>query len=328
MAFDLADVEAQHHARHRGRRRGAHRRPDQPGGPRARAAVPRPRACTSSKTPPTRTAARSAARAPVPSASPAAFSFYPTKVMAGGEGGMIVTDDEAIVEAAHTYRDQGKGSFLANFHTRLGANWRMSEPHAAIVQSQLGRLDEFIAARQALAKRYDAAVDDLGLRPLRIPADAHCNYYKYIAFLPDGIDRAALKQIDARALRRRALGRGLRHSAAPAAGVRGLRRPRAARARSSSARGTSAYRCIRRSARATPTTSWSPSGPRSARWVPSEQRTDRDHGRFRIRRARTSSTRCSAPATTCGSSTRSRRCSRTSSGPTSTCSTRTPSPTR
>jgi perosamine synthetase len=124
----------------------------------------------------------------------AAFSFYPTKVMAGGEGGMIVTDDDAIVEAAHTYRDQGKGSFLANFHTRLGANWRMSEPHAAIVRSQLGRLDEFIAARQAIAKRYDAAVDDLGLRPLPIPADAHCNYYKYIAYLPEGIERAPLKQ--------------------------------------------------------------------------------------------------------------------------------------
>jgi perosamine synthetase len=124
-----------------------------------------------------------------------AFSFYPTKVMAGGEGGIIVTDDEAIVEAAHTYRDQGKGSFLANFHTRLGANWRMSEPHAAIVQSQLARLDEFIAARQSLAKRYDAAADDLGLRPLRIPGDAHCNYYKYIAFLPEGVDRAALKQL-------------------------------------------------------------------------------------------------------------------------------------
>jgi perosamine synthetase len=123
-----------------------------------------------------------------------AFSFYPTKVIAGGEGGMIVTDDEALVEAAHTYRDQGKGSFLANFHTRLGANWRMSEPHAAIVRSQLGRLDEFIAARQAIAKRYDAAVDDLGLRPLPIPADAHCNYYKYIAYLPEGIERAPLKQ--------------------------------------------------------------------------------------------------------------------------------------
>ncbi|HUI47216.1 MAG TPA: DegT/DnrJ/EryC1/StrS aminotransferase family protein [Acidimicrobiia bacterium] len=123
-----------------------------------------------------------------------AFSFYPTKVVAGGEGGMIVTDEEAIVEAARTFRDQGKGSFTSNFHTRLGANWRMSEPHAAIVQSQLARLDEFIAARQAIAKRYDAAIEDLGLQSLRIPADAHCNYYKYVAFLPDGVGRPALKQ--------------------------------------------------------------------------------------------------------------------------------------
>ena len=123
-----------------------------------------------------------------------AFSFYPTKVIAGGEGGIIVTDDEQIAEAARTYRDQGKASFLTNFHTQLGANWRMSEPHAAIVRSQLARLDEFIAARQSLAKRYDAAVDDLGLRPLRVPADAHCNYYKYVAFLPAGIERGELKR--------------------------------------------------------------------------------------------------------------------------------------
>jgi len=123
-----------------------------------------------------------------------AFSFYPTKVVAGGEGGIIVTDDEEIAEAARTYRDQGKASFLTNFHTRLGANWRMSEPHAAIVRSQLARLDEFIAARQSLAKRYDAAVDDLGLRPLPVPADAHCNFYKYITFLPAGIERSELKR--------------------------------------------------------------------------------------------------------------------------------------
>jgi dTDP-4-amino-4,6-dideoxygalactose transaminase len=123
-----------------------------------------------------------------------AFSFYPTKVITAAEGGMIVTDDDLIAEEARTYRDQGKGSFLANFHTRLGNNWRMSEPHAAIALAQLNRLDEFIAARQALAKRYDAALDDIGLRPLLVPANAHCNYYKYIAFLPDGIDRAELKK--------------------------------------------------------------------------------------------------------------------------------------
>src|SRR5690242_14025070 len=124
----------------------------------------------------------------------AAFSFYPTKVVAGGEGGMIVTDDDELADEARIYRDQGKGSFHANFHTRMGANWRMSEPHAAIVLSQLRRLDEFIAARQALAKRYDASIEQIGLQPLIIPSDAHCNYYKYIAFLPEGVDRAVVKK--------------------------------------------------------------------------------------------------------------------------------------
>jgi dTDP-4-amino-4,6-dideoxygalactose transaminase len=124
----------------------------------------------------------------------AAFSFYPTKVMAGGEGGIIVTDDDDIAEEARVYRDQGKGSFHANFHTRMGANWRMSEPHAAIVLSQLWRLDEFIERRQSLARRYDAALAGLDLATLAIPVEASSNFYKYVAFLPDDIDRTLFKQ--------------------------------------------------------------------------------------------------------------------------------------
>jgi perosamine synthetase len=124
----------------------------------------------------------------------ASFSFYPTKVIAGGEGGMIVTNDDDIAEEARVYRDQGKGSFHANFHTRMGANWRMSEPHAAIVQSQLHRLDEFIERRQILAARYDAALASLDLVPLAIPESASSNFYKYVAFLPEGVDRTLFKQ--------------------------------------------------------------------------------------------------------------------------------------
>ena len=124
----------------------------------------------------------------------ASFSFYPTKVIAGGEGGMIVTNDDDIAEEARVYRDQGKGSFHANFHTRMGANWRMSEPHAAIVQSQLHRLDEFIERRQVLAARYDAALASLDLAPLAIPESASSNFYKYVAFLPEGVDRTLFKQ--------------------------------------------------------------------------------------------------------------------------------------
>jgi perosamine synthetase len=99
-----------------------------------------------------------------------AFSFYPTKVMTAAEGGMIVTDDERIAAEARGYRDQGKESFERNAHTRLGYNWRLSEPHAIIGLRHFHRLAEMIAARQRIAALYDAALLRLAaLRPLAVP---------------------------------------------------------------------------------------------------------------------------------------------------------------
>ena len=124
----------------------------------------------------------------------AAFSFYPTKVITSGEGGMIATDDERVNEQARVYRDQGKAGFTSNFHTLLGNNWRMSEPHAIIGRSQLARLQEFIAARQRLAAIYDRERAATGVTPLHIPDGSSCNYYKYIAMPPPGVERVALKK--------------------------------------------------------------------------------------------------------------------------------------
>jgi perosamine synthetase len=124
----------------------------------------------------------------------AAFSFYPTKVITSGEGGMIATNDEKIDEEARIYRDQGKAGFTSNFHTRLGSNWRMSEPHAVIGRYQLKRLPEFIAARQRIAAIYDRGLASIGVSPLLMPSGVASNYYKYIAMPPAGVDRVALKK--------------------------------------------------------------------------------------------------------------------------------------
>jgi perosamine synthetase len=124
-----------------------------------------------------------------------AFSFYPTKVMTSGEGGMITTDDDRIAEEARIYRDQGKASFTVNAHTRLGYNWRMPETSAVIGLRHLSKLPELIAGRQRAAAIYDAALRDFGgLEPLRVPEGSVCNYYKYIALLGGRVDRKALKQ--------------------------------------------------------------------------------------------------------------------------------------
>jgi dTDP-4-amino-4,6-dideoxygalactose transaminase len=125
----------------------------------------------------------------------AAFSFYPTKVVAGAEGGMILTPDERLRDEARIYRDQGKASFLAGGHVLMGSAWRMSEVQAAVALVHLRRLDEFIATRRAIAARYDDAfAAGPGLTSLTEPASSCSNYYKYLALLDPGIDRSALKQ--------------------------------------------------------------------------------------------------------------------------------------
>jgi len=122
------------------------------------------------------------------------FSFYPTKVITAGEGGMIVTNDARINDESRIYRDQGKASFLTNLHTRLGNNWRLSEPHAAIGLTQLRRLDEFIAKRTEVARWYDENLAELGFRTVAISDRSVTNYYKYVAYPPEGVDRAVLKK--------------------------------------------------------------------------------------------------------------------------------------
>lgn len=125
----------------------------------------------------------------------AAFSFYPTKVMTSGEGGIIVTNDEKIQQEALIYRDQGKAGFLENKHVRMGYNWRLSEIHAVLGIAQLRNLKTFIDRRTAIAALYDERLQhQKAVRPLRIPAGAICNYYKYIVTLDPSIDRSALKK--------------------------------------------------------------------------------------------------------------------------------------
>ena len=126
----------------------------------------------------------------------ASFSFYPTKVMTSAEGGMIVTNNDRVYEEALVYRDQGKADFLTNAHTRLGYNWRMSEPHAIIGHTQLSRLEEFVAARNRIARIYDEGLSGIpGITSLRLPKGCHSNYYKYIALLDASFERSALKNL-------------------------------------------------------------------------------------------------------------------------------------
>jgi dTDP-4-amino-4,6-dideoxygalactose transaminase len=123
------------------------------------------------------------------------FSFYPTKVITSGEGGMIVTADERIRDEALIHRDQGKAGFATNLHTRHGYAWRISEVHAAIGLVHLRRLDDFLAVRDRIAARYDHGLAGVpGLTPPLRPEGVRGNHYKYVVRLDAGIDRDRFKQ--------------------------------------------------------------------------------------------------------------------------------------
>jgi len=123
------------------------------------------------------------------------FSFYPTKVITTGEGGMITTNDDEIAKKARILRDQGKESFNSNIIVDLGYNWRMPEISAAIGLTQLKRLPEIIEKRNKIAKYYDKALkENVNIEPLKIPTNILNNYYKYVAFLDENLDREKLKE--------------------------------------------------------------------------------------------------------------------------------------
>lgn len=116
-----------------------------------------------------------------------AFSFYSTKVMATGEGGMITTNDEILAKKLMVLRDQGKEdskSLFPNFHRVLGYNFRLTELQAIMGISQLKRLDSFIKKRQELAKVFEQELAGAkNLSVLKVPSSIRHNYYKYIVFL-------------------------------------------------------------------------------------------------------------------------------------------------
>jgi dTDP-4-amino-4,6-dideoxygalactose transaminase len=98
------------------------------------------------------------------------FSFYPTKNMTTGEGGMITTSDGALSDWARLRREHGMK--VRYHHDVLGYNFRMTDIHAAIGLAQLDKLPAFNARRIAVAARYTAELRGV-VTPSTRPGTVH-----------------------------------------------------------------------------------------------------------------------------------------------------------
>lgn len=96
------------------------------------------------------------------------FSFYPTKNMTTGEGGMITTNSEEIAEIARSLGNHGRRKTQWGYeHVRLGYNYRMTDIEAAIGIEQLKKLDKLNDARRRNAMFYDEELE--GFEGIIIP---------------------------------------------------------------------------------------------------------------------------------------------------------------
>lgn len=99
-------------------------------------------------------------------------SFYATKLMTTGEGGMLLTDDAGLAEQARDLRD-----YDGRERHRIRYACKMTEFQAAMGRVQLRRLPAFIVRRQAIAARYTEAFQGL---PLRLPPDGNHVFFRYV----------------------------------------------------------------------------------------------------------------------------------------------------
>jgi perosamine synthetase len=104
------------------------------------------------------------------------YSFYATKTISTGEGGMLVSGNPDLIEFAKAYRNYGKPDYRV-----AGVNWRMSEFTAALGLVQTDRLDDIVAWKNEYAR--DELDDRFGDR-VRLPEGMVSGYYKYIVFEP------------------------------------------------------------------------------------------------------------------------------------------------
>jgi dTDP-4-amino-4,6-dideoxygalactose transaminase len=101
----------------------------------------------------------------------AAISFYPAKPLgAYGDGGAVLTDDDALAAEVRILRLHGERREHARYeHVRIGLNSRLDTLQAAILLAKLASFEDDLARRAALAARYDAALRELALRPPPLP---------------------------------------------------------------------------------------------------------------------------------------------------------------
>ncbi len=122
------------------------------------------------------------------------FAFYPNKQMTMGEGGVVVTDDEALARLLRSLGNQGRsenGSWLE--HERLGFNYRLDEMSSALGLAQLERIDELLSKRDEAAQKYNQNLKDVEeVGTQYVAKGVKISWFVYVIRLSTNVDREGI----------------------------------------------------------------------------------------------------------------------------------------
>ena len=124
------------------------------------------------------------------------FSFFPTKVMTSGEGGMLTTNDDDVANFARSFQNRGKDMNSSNESYILPArNVRMTEMTALIGRVQLSHLDEFINRRRQIVKIYIKELSNQEGCSVIYPEELkNSSFWKLPILLENEVDRKLIQE--------------------------------------------------------------------------------------------------------------------------------------
>lgn len=111
-----------------------------------------------------------------------AYSFYPTKNLGAiGDGGALVTSDQALAERAAVLRNYGQS--IRYYHPEFGLNSRLDEIQAALLSVRLNWLDQYTERRQYIAMSYQQGLNSPHVQLLKAPVEPAAHVYHLFVVL-------------------------------------------------------------------------------------------------------------------------------------------------
>lgn len=107
------------------------------------------------------------------------FSFFGNKTITTGEGGMVVTNDQTLIDRVIHFKGQGLANHRQYWHDVVGYNYRMTNICAAIGLAQLEQADQFIGRKREIANLYRNLLSDL---PVEFQDEAPETFHTYWMF--------------------------------------------------------------------------------------------------------------------------------------------------